>query len=76
MASMTYHNGIAAAVKAAGGLRALARLLGITHQAILQWEKVPAERVIKIEKLTGITRERLRPDLYRGTPLTKKHLLR
>jgi DNA-binding transcriptional regulator YdaS (Cro superfamily) len=54
-----------AAIKAAGGLRSLARLLGITHQAILQWEKVPAERILKIESITGVLRERLRGDLYR-----------
>jgi DNA-binding transcriptional regulator YdaS (Cro superfamily) len=46
-------------------LRALARLLNVSHQAIMHWEKVPAERVIEIEAKTGIARERLRPDLYR-----------
>jgi len=63
--------GLKAAIGAAGGLRPLARLLGIAHQSILQWEKVPAERVIEIEKVTGIARERLRPDLYRLLPRQK-----
>jgi DNA-binding transcriptional regulator YdaS (Cro superfamily) len=57
--------GLRAAISAAGGLRPLARLLGITHQAILQWERIPAERIIEIEARTGVARERLRPDLYR-----------
>lgn len=43
----------------------LARRLGITSQAISQWKKIPAERVVDIEAVTGIPREQLRPDLYR-----------
>jgi DNA-binding transcriptional regulator YdaS (Cro superfamily) len=58
-------DGLKAAIEAAGGLRALGRLLGINYQAIQQWDKVPAERLLDIERLTGIARERLRPELYR-----------
>jgi hypothetical protein len=57
--------GLEAAIKAAGSVRELARLLGITHQAIAQWEQVPAARMLQIEQVTGVARERLRPDLYR-----------
>lgn len=46
---------------------ALARDLGITPGAISQWARVPAERIIEIERATGIGRELLRPDLY-GEP--------
>lgn len=47
------------------GLRLkVARALKITHGAVSQWKRVPAERVIAVEALTGISRERLRPDLY------------
>jgi DNA-binding transcriptional regulator YdaS (Cro superfamily) len=42
----------------------LARALGITHGAISQWRRIPAERVIDVERVTGIPREKLRPDLY------------
>lgn len=42
----------------------LARLLGITHGAIYQWGEVPAQRVLDVERLTGIPRHELRPDLY------------
>jgi len=55
-----------AAVKEAGSIRALARQLGITHAAIRKWDRAPAERVIEIERLTGVSRKRLRPDLYEG----------
>jgi DNA-binding transcriptional regulator YdaS (Cro superfamily) len=52
------------AIDAAGGVRALARLLGIDNAAIVRWGKVPAERIIAIERLTLVPREELRPDLY------------
>lgn len=42
----------------------LARKLGITHGAVYQWDKVPAERVLDVERLTGIPRHELRPDIY------------
>jgi len=38
--------------------------LGLTRAAVLKWERVPAERVVEIERITGIPREQLRPDLY------------
>jgi DNA-binding transcriptional regulator YdaS (Cro superfamily) len=48
----------------AGGMRALARELGINYQAIQTWKRIPAERVLAVETITGIPREQLRPDLY------------
>ena len=36
----------------------------ITPQAISQWNRIPAERALDIEKLTGIPRHQLRPDLW------------
>lgn len=47
----------------------LAAQLGITHAAVQQWGgRVPAERVVDVERITGIPREALRPDLYRLKP--------
>jgi DNA-binding transcriptional regulator YdaS (Cro superfamily) len=43
---------------------ALATSLGISPSAISQWQRVPVERVIEIERLTGISRHELRPDIY------------
>ena len=49
-----------------GAKAELARQLGITHAAVNQWgDRVPAERVVDVERITGIPREALRPDLYR-----------
>ena len=53
------------AIEAAGSQLALARGLGISHQAVAQWERVPAERVAEVERITGIPREQLRPDIFR-----------
>lgn len=46
----------------------IARDLGLTPQAVSIWmckKRIPAERVVEVEMVTGIDRERLRPDLYR-----------
>jgi DNA-binding transcriptional regulator YdaS (Cro superfamily) len=56
--------GLRKAITAAGGISALARRLGISRVAILQWKKIPAERVLDIERVTGVPREQLRPELY------------
>lgn len=46
----------------------LAGKLGLTQGAISQWlrKRVPADRVLAIERATGglVTRHELRPDLY------------
>ncbi len=55
---------ISKAAKAAGNKSALARALGIQVQSIQQWKRIPAERVLQIERITGISRHVLRPDIY------------
>jgi DNA-binding transcriptional regulator YdaS (Cro superfamily) len=44
----------------AGGESALARALGIKVQSVQKWKKIPAERVLAVEHVTGISREKLR----------------
>ncbi len=55
------------AIEKAGGVIALANELGISRQAIYKWnpEKIPIDYLIQIEKLTGISREKLRPELFK-----------
>lgn len=53
------------AINAVGSARKLAAKIGVSHQAISKWRRVPAEFVVVMEKATGIPREELRPDLYR-----------
>lgn len=55
---------IAEAVKKAGSVSALAKLIGVKPQAISQWREIPARRVPDISRLTGIPRHELRPDLW------------
>ena len=57
------------ACELAGSPSALAKQLGITPTAVFKWlkrDKVPAERVLQIERLTNgvIHRSSLRPDCY------------
>lgn len=52
------------AINEAGGGAKLARALKLHRQAVYQWSRVPAEHVFTVEKLTGIPRHKLRPDLY------------
>lgn len=44
----------------------LARDLKLNRSSITLWglRRVPAERVIEVEKLTGIPRHEIRPDIY------------
>jgi TorA maturation chaperone TorD len=56
--------GLQQAIDAAGGVAVLARKLGIAQPSVSNWTKVPPERVIAVEGLTGVERGVLRPDLY------------
>lgn len=59
--------GLDEAILAVGGVTELARRIGIAQPSVSNWERVPADRVIAVEAATGVSRVRLRPDLY-GTP--------
>jgi TorA maturation chaperone TorD len=39
--------------------------LGISQPSVSNWSRIPAERVLSVEAVTGIGRSVLRPDLYR-----------
>lgn len=43
----------------------MARSLGIRTQSIDKWTRVPRKRIVAVEKLSGISRELLAPELYR-----------
>ena len=59
---------IGKAVDVAGGQASLARMLGVSRSTVNSWVKkrnrVTAETAKKIEVITGIKREDLRPDLF------------
>ena len=52
------------AIERAGGQAEFARRMGITTQAVSQWDEVPPLRVLAVERLSGVPRHELRPDLY------------
>jgi TorA maturation chaperone TorD len=56
--------GLHEAIHAAGGVSQLAEKIGISQPSVSNWHKIPAERVLMVEKVTGIPRNTLRPDLY------------
>lgn len=52
------------AIEQAGGVRPLARLIGISPQAISKWSICPPARVAAIERVTSVSRDQLRPDWH------------
>lgn len=53
----------------------LARRLKISKHAVGKWRKrgrIPAERVLAVERETGVSRHEIRPDLYPIESETKK----
>lgn len=42
----------------------LAKALRITRQAVSDWDEVPINRLTQVERITGIPRAALRPDIF------------
>lgn len=57
-----------AAVDLAGGPIVVGDALGMTRQAVAKWAVVPPHHVLRIEKMSGVSRYRLRPDIYGDDP--------
>lgn len=62
--------GLSQAIRAAGSVSELARQLGISQPSVSNWIRVPAERVVSVESLTGVSRVVLRPDLFGEARMT------
>jgi DNA-binding transcriptional regulator YdaS (Cro superfamily) len=56
------------AIESVGSASELARRLGVTPAAVLQWQKVPPSRVLVVESVTGVSRHELRPDIFGSRP--------
>lgn len=60
------------AIDALGGLTKAAAALAIDNPSVVaNWRarrRVPAERVLEVESLTGISRHELRPDIFGPAP--------
>lgn len=51
-----------------GGVIKLSEKLGLSRAAASQWDRVPAEHVLTVERLTGVSRHVLRPDIFGDAP--------
>ncbi len=51
-----------------GGIVSLSLALGLSRGAVSQWKKVPAAWVLEIERMSGISRYELRPDVFGPSP--------
>ena len=65
--------GLAEAKKAAGSAKNLACLLGISPPAISRWgDEIPLARVLDVERVTGVPRAVLRPDMFQAPPKRRR----
>jgi len=68
--------GLQEAIRAVGGVTELARRIGISQPSVSNWIRIPAERVLAVESVSGIARAILRPDLYGETGVDDVDLAR
>lgn len=57
-------HGMRRAARAFGSYAEMAKRLKLTPGAICRWNRIPEKYLLKIESLTGVRRQDLRPDLY------------
>jgi DNA-binding transcriptional regulator YdaS (Cro superfamily) len=62
------------AIEKAGSVKALAEMLNVTPQAISQWKRIPADRVPDLERVSGIPRHELRPDMWEAPAPVKRRI--
>lgn len=53
-------------IKHFGSQRKLAAAVGVTAQSVTKWKRngIPAARVLELERLSGISRHEMRPDIF------------
>jgi DNA-binding transcriptional regulator YdaS (Cro superfamily) len=64
MCKLAMQRAVDEAVRRTGSLNRLAKRLGISRQALQQWEEVPVRRVLALEEISGVPRHEIRPDVY------------
>ena len=66
--------GLDLAIQYYGSIPKLAKALGIQRQSVYQWPDrlIPKERARDLEDLTGIPKEKLRPDLFKNKRKKRK----
>jgi len=56
------------AIARVGTATKLADELGISPSAISLWDRVPPDRILDVERITGVSRFELRPDICGSDP--------
>ncbi|WP_339416787.1 transcriptional regulator [Gluconobacter albidus] len=59
------------AISQAGGVSRLAKEIGISPASVCGWRKrglIPVGRIHAVERITGLGRETLRPDIFLNVP--------
>ena len=52
------------AIELMGGARKVAERFSVSAQAVYKWQQVPGNKVLEIERETGVSRHELRPDIF------------
>ena len=68
--SVARSRGLEQAIAVCGTLNELARRMKQPRQVVSRWEICPADRLLRMEEVTGVPRHLLRPDLYQGYTLS------
>ncbi len=70
MDKRAWQKAVEIAAKKEGSLKAVASRLGISPQAIAQWDDPgpPAKHVLPLEAMSGVSRYLIRPDIYGEPP--------
>lgn len=58
--------GLRLAIEAMGGSNALAKALKLNRGTVHHWERVPYSQLLAVERVTGIDRSILRPEMFAG----------
>lgn len=61
------NTGVQLAIDKVGGTYALAKLCNVAQPTVVKWAltSCPASRAVQIEQKTGVSREVIRPDLFK-----------
>jgi DNA-binding transcriptional regulator YdaS (Cro superfamily) len=71
MKKMTPQQILERIIEDAGGITKFSASIGVSRQAVDQWQMIPIKRLAAVEKVTGISRTVLRPDLFEGEPVMR-----
>jgi DNA-binding transcriptional regulator YdaS (Cro superfamily) len=71
MSTASHVSALAEAVEIAGSQTAFARICSVSQAAVWKWlqsnKPLPAEHVLTVERVTGVSKHLLRPDIYPTT---------